>query len=62
MFFKIHQEGKPAQLNSDLPSVVRRRDEQMGWEKPGLRRDAVPSQVIDVLKAPEIKESVLLIG
>ena len=34
----------------------------MGWEKAGLRRDAVRSQVIDVLKAQEIKESVLWIG
>jgi hypothetical protein len=29
-----------------------------GWdEKAGLRRDAVGSQVIDVLKAQEIKET-----
>jgi hypothetical protein len=34
------------------PTVENRWD-----EKAGLRRDAVPSQVIDVLKAQEIKET-----
>jgi hypothetical protein len=43
-------------MSLDTSDVIR--DVESRWdEKAGLRRDAVGSQVIDVLKAQEIKET-----
>ena len=44
--------GKALGMASLLPTIVIRWD-----EKAGLRRDAVGSQIIDVLEAQEIKET-----
>jgi hypothetical protein len=46
----------PHEKRKNILTVVNRWD-----EKAGLRRDAVRSQVIDVLEAQEIKETGLLI-
>jgi hypothetical protein len=40
-----------------LPELSPSTDDSRWYEKAGLRRDALSSQVIDALKAQEIKET-----
>ena len=49
---RTFQRLKPVIISPEMVAAVNRWD-----EKAGLRRDAVRSQVIDVLKAQEIKET-----